>query len=69
MTSKNILLIEDSNGHNKSHHKELEEEGFTISFQSSAEEALKIENKTEIIVLNLKLNSEGSKNLLENFKE
>ena len=69
MTSKNILLIEDSNGHNQSCHKELEEEGFTISLLSSVEEALKIENKPEIIILNLKLNSEGNKNLLEKFKE
>ena len=69
MTSKNILLIEDSNGHNQSYYKELEEEGFAISFQSSVEEALKSENKPEIIILNLKLNSEGNKNLLEKFKE
>ena len=69
MTSKNILLIEDSNAHNQSCRKELEEEGFTISLQSSAEEALKNENKSEIIILNLKLNSEGNKNLLEKFKE
>ena len=69
MTSKNILLIEDPNGHNQSCRKELEEEGFTISFKSSLEEALKIKNKSEIIILNLKLNSEGNKNLLEKFKE
>ncbi len=69
MTSKNILLIEDSNGHNQSCRKELEEEGFSISFQSSVEEALKIENKSEIIILNLKLNNEGNKILLEKFKE
>ena len=69
MTSKNILLIEDSNGHNQSCRKELEEEGFTIYFQSSTEEALKNENKAEIIILNLKLNSESNKNLLEKFKE
>ena len=69
MTSRNILLIEDSNGHNQSCRKELEEEGFTISLLSSVEEALKIENKPEIIILNLKLSSEGNKNLLEKFKE
>ena len=69
MTSRNILLIEDSNSHNQSCRKELEEEGFTISLQSSAEEALKNENKSEIIILNLKLNNEANKNLLEKFKE
>ncbi len=69
MTSKNILLIEDSSGHNQSCCKELEEEGFTISIQSSVENALKIENKSEIIILNLKLNSKGNKNLVEKFKE
>ena len=69
MTSKNILLIEDSNGHNRSCRKELEEEGFTISLLSSVEEALKIENKPEIIILNLKLNNEDNKNLIEQFKE
>ena len=69
MTSKNILLIEDSNGHNQSCYKELEEQGFVISLQSSPEEALKNENKSEIIILNLKLNSESNKNLLEKFKE
>ena len=69
MTSKNILLIEDSNGHNRSCRKELEEEGFNISLQSSAEEALKNENKSEIIIINLKLNSGANKNFLEKFKE
>tara|TARA_B100000686_G_scaffold280470_1_gene301629 strand:+ start:197 stop:541 length:345 start_codon:yes stop_codon:yes gene_type:complete len=69
LTSRNILLIEDSNGHNQSCHKELEEEGFTISLKSSAEEALKIKNQSEIIILNLKLNNEANKNLLKKFKE
>ena len=69
MTPKNILLIEDSNDNNQFCCKELEEEGFSISFQSSVKEALKIENKSEIIILNLKLNSESNKNLLEKFKE
>ena len=68
MISKNILLIEDSNGHNQSCYKELEEEGFTISVQSSLENALKTENEPELIVPNLKLNSEGNKNLIEKFK-
>ena len=69
MTSKNILLIEDSKGHNQSCCKELEEEGFAISIQNSVEDALKIQNKPEIIILNLKLNSEGNKNLIEKFKK
>ena len=68
MTSRNILLIEDSNSHNQSCRKELEEEGFTISIQNSVEDALKIQNKPEIIILNLKLNNEGNKNIIEKFK-
>ena len=69
MTSKNILLIEDFNDHNQSYHKELEGEGFDIYFQSSVEEDLKIENEPEIIILNLKSNSEGNKNLIEKYKK
>ena len=69
MTSKNILLIEGSNGNNQSCRKELEKEGFTISIQNSVEDALKIQNKPEIIILNLKLNNEGNKDLIEKFKE
>ena len=69
MTSKNVLLIEDSNGHNQFCCKELEEEGFTISIQSSLENALKFKYKPKIIILNLKLNFEINKNLIEKFKE
>ena len=68
MTSKNILLIENSNGHNQSCCKELEEEGLTLSVQSSGEDALKTKNKPELIILNLKLKSEDSKNLIEKLK-
>ena len=68
MTSKNILLIEDSNGHNQSCYKELEKEGFAISVQSSVEDALKTENKPELIILNLKLNREGHINLIKKIK-
>ena len=69
MTSKNILLIEDFNDRKQSCGKELEEKGFTISVKNSVEDALKIKNKPEIIILNLKLNSEVNKNLIEKFKE
>ena len=68
MTSKNILLIEEANGHNQSCYKELEKEGFAISVQSSVEDALKTIIKSELIILNLKLSSEGNKNLIEKFK-
>lgn len=69
MTSKNILLIEDSNGHKEFCYKELEKEGFSISVQSSVENALKTENKSELIILNLKLNNKGNKYLIEKFKD
>ena len=68
MTSKNILLIEDSKGYNQSCYKELKKEGLVISIQSSVEDALKTENKPELIILNLKLNSKGNKNLIEKLK-
>ena len=68
MTSKNILLIEDSNCRNQSCYKELEKEDFNISVQRSIEDALKIKNKPELIILNIKSNSEGNKNLIEKFK-
>lgn len=68
LTSKNILLIEESKGHNQSCYKKLEEEGFIISVQSSLEKALKTKNKPELIILNVKLNSQGNKNLIDKFK-
>ena len=68
MTSKNILLIESSNSPNQCCYKELEEEGFIISVQSSLEDALKTKKKPELIILNLKLNNESNKNIVEKFK-
>ena len=69
MTSKNILLIEDSSGHNQFCYKELEKENFVISVQSSIEDALKVENKPELFILSLKLKNEGNKNLIEKFED
>ena len=69
MTSKNIILIDDPNSLNQSCYKELEEEGFIISAQSSLEDALKTKKKPELIILNLKLNNEGNKNIIEKFKD
>ena len=69
MTSKNIILIEDSKSLNQPCYKELEEEGFIISIQSSLEDALKTKKKPELIILNLKLNNEGNKNIIEKFKD
>ena len=40
-----------------------------MSVERSVEDALKIENKPELIILSLKLNSEGNKNLIEKFKD
>ncbi len=69
MTSKNILLIEDSSSNNQSCYKELEKENFVISIQSSIDDALEIENKPELIILRLKLKNEDNKNLIEKLED
>ena len=68
MNSKNILLIEDSSDQNQSCCKVLEKEGFSVSVERSVENALKFENKPELIILNLKSNFEDNKNLIKRFK-
>ena len=68
MTSKNILIVDDSNGHNRPCYKELEDEVFAVSTFSSVEDALKDANKTQLVILDLKLNSNDSVKTIEKFK-
>ncbi len=68
MTSKNILIIGDSNGQNQSCYKEIENEGFTISFLSSVEDVLKGENKPQLIILDLKLNGDSNIKIIEQLR-
>ncbi|MEK9629170.1 MAG: response regulator [Nitrospinota bacterium] len=68
MTSKNILIVANSNGQNPSSFKELEKEGFAISISHSAEEALKDGINANLIVLDLKLNNKENIELVEKFK-
>ena len=76
MTSKNILIVDDSNGHNHTCYKELENEGFAISILNPKEKELKgagkvwieIKSKPQLIILNLKLNGEDNINLIKKFQ-
>ena len=68
MTSKNILIVDDSNGQNRPGYKELEDEAFEVSTFSSVEDALKDTNKPQLVILDLKLNSDDSVKTIEKFK-
>ena len=68
MTSKNILIIDDSNGHNHTCYEKLENEGFAISILNSKENGLKGKNEPQLITLNLKLNGEDNINLIKKFQ-
>ena len=68
MTSKNILIVDDSNGHNHSSYKELKNEGFTISILNSTEKELLAKSETQLIIVNLKLNGEDTINLIKKFQ-
>ena len=68
MTSKNILIVDDSNGQNRPYYKELDNEAFVVSSFSSIEEALKETNKPQLIILDLKLNGDDSVKTIEKFK-
>ena len=67
MTSKNILIIDDSNGRNHTFYKELENEGFAISILNSTEQELIGKSKAQLIIVNSKCNGEASINLIKNF--
>ena len=68
MTSKNILIVDDSNGHNHTCYKELENEGFAISILNPTEKELKGKSKPQLIIVNLKLNGEDNINLIKKFQ-
>ena len=68
MTSKNIWIVDDSNGHNHTCYKELENEGFAISIFNSAEKELKGKSKPQLIIVNLKLTGEDGINLIKKFQ-
>ena len=68
MTSKKILIVDDSNGHNHTCYKELENEGFAISILNSTEKELVGKSKAQLIIVNSKLNGEGTLNLIKKFQ-
>ena len=68
LTSKKILIVDDSNGPNDTFHKELENEGFAISILSSTEKELIGKSKAQLIIVNSKCNGEASINLIKNFE-
>ena len=68
MTSNNILIVDHSNGKNRPFYKELEDEAFAVSTFSSVEDALKDAKKQQLIILDLKLNSDDSVKTIEKFK-
>ena len=68
MTSKNIWIVDDSNGQNNTCYEELENEGFAISIFNSAEKKLKGKSKPQLIIVNLKLTGEDGINLIKKFQ-
>ena len=68
MTSKNILIVDDSNGQNRPFYKELEDGVIAVSTFSSVENALKDANKPQLVILDLKLNGDDSVKTIEKFK-
>ena len=68
MTSKNILIVDDSNGQNRPYYKELENKVFAVTTFSSVEDALKDPNKPQLVILDLKLNGDESIKIIEKFK-
>ena len=68
LTSKNILIVDDSNGKNWPYYNELEDEVMAVTTFSSVENALKDANKLQLIILDLKLNGDDSVKTIEKFK-
>jgi DNA-binding response OmpR family regulator len=68
LTSKNILIVDDSNGQNRPCYKDLEGEVFAVSTFSSVKDALKDSNKTQLVILDLKLHDDDSIKTIEKFK-
>ena len=68
MTSKNIWIVDDSNGQNNTYYEELENDGFAISIFNSAEKKLKGKSKPQLIIVNLKLTGEDGIKLIKKFQ-
>ena len=68
MTSKNILIVDDSKGQNRPCYKELQDEVFAVTTFSSVEDALKDANKPQLLILDLKLNGDDIVKIIEKFK-
>jgi DNA-binding NtrC family response regulator len=68
LTSKNILIVDDSNGQNRPCYKKLEDEIFAVLTFSSVEDALKDSNKPQLVILDLKLNGDDNVKTIEKFK-
>jgi DNA-binding NtrC family response regulator len=68
LTSKNILIVDDSNGQNRPFYKELEDGVIAVSTFSSVENALKDANKPQLVILDLKLKGDDSVKTIEKFK-
>ena len=68
MTSKNILIVDDSNGQNRHCYKDLEDEVFVVWTFSSVADALKDANKPQLVILDLKLKGDDSVKTIEKFK-
>ena len=68
LTSKNILIVDDSNGQNRPCYKELEDEIIAVSTFSSIEDALKDTKNPQLVILDLKLKGDESVKTIEKFK-
>ena len=68
MTLKKILIVDDSNSPDHTLYKELENEGFTISVLNSTEKELIDKGKTQLIIVNSKLNEQDTFSLIKNFQ-
>jgi len=68
LTSKNILIVDDSNGQNWPSYKEIYRDTFAVSAYGSVEDALKDSNKPKLIILDLKLNGDDIVKIIEKFK-
>jgi DNA-binding NtrC family response regulator len=68
LTSKKILIVDNSNGQNRLCYKELEDEIIAVSIFSSIEDALKDVNKPQLVIMDIKLNGDDSVKTIEKFK-
>jgi DNA-binding NtrC family response regulator len=68
LTSKNILIVDNSNGQNRPCYKELEDGVFAVTTFSSLEDALNDASKPQLVILDLKSNGDDSVKIIEKFK-